>query len=81
MLSESQLPARYFERQLIHEFNDEGELVRLCRMTFTEHELRAISVMLNASLGVVGYSFTTKTIAEAFSTAWQRTAVRVSDPD
>lgn len=75
------MQAKYFEREIVHEFNDDGELVRLCRMTFTEWEMRAISVMLNASLGVVGYSFTSKTIANEFARAWQQTAVRASGTD
>lgn len=80
MASKSPLPARYFEREVIHEFTDEGP-VRLCRMTFTEWELRAISVMLTASLGTVGYSFTSKTIAQEFMDAWQETGIRASGTD
>jgi hypothetical protein len=74
------MPAKYFEREVIHEFTDEGP-VRLCRMTFTDHELRAISVMLHAGLGVVGYSFTSKTIAKEFAEAWLETGIRANGQD
>jgi hypothetical protein len=69
------MQAKYFEREVIHEFTDDGP-VRLCRMTFTDHELRAIGVMLQASLGTVGYTFTSKTIANEFRQAWLETGVR-----
>jgi hypothetical protein len=72
------MQARYFEREVIHEFTDDGP-VRLCRMTFTEHELRGIAVMLVASLGVVGYTFTSKTIAGQFQEAWLETGIRATD--
>jgi hypothetical protein len=74
------MPDKYFEREIIHEFTDEGP-VRLCRMTFTEWELRAISVMLNASLGVVGNTFTAKTIVSEFQQAWLKTGIRASGTD
>lgn len=74
------MPANYFEREVIHEFID-GEPTRLCRMTFTLHELRAISAMLTSSLGVVGYTFTSKTIAKEFSLAWQELGIRASGQD
>ena len=72
------MPVRYFEREVIHEFHDDGP-VRLCRMTFTEFELRAIGVMLTASLGVVGNTFTSKTIAREFTEAWLETGIRGQD--
>jgi hypothetical protein len=65
--------ARYFERELIHEFNDEGEVVRYQRMTFTPDELRGIAVMLAAGMGIVGYTFTSRTITEQFQDAWHET--------
>lgn len=74
------MQAKYFEREVIHEFTDEGP-VRLCRMTFTEHELRAVSVMLTAGLGVVGHTFTAKTIANEFRQAWLETGIRASGTD
>ena len=61
---------RFFERELICEFDDNGDVVRLQRMTFTADELRAVSVMLNAALGVVGYGYAAKTIASQFEGAW-----------
>lgn len=67
------MSVRYFEREVIHEFHADG-VARLCRMTFTEWELRAINVMLTASLGTVGYSFTSKTIAQEFAKAWLETS-------
>ena len=70
------MQAKYFEREVIHEFNDDGEPVRLCRMTFTEWEVRAISVMLQAGLGTVGHSFTSKTIVDEFRKAWLETGIR-----
>jgi len=75
------MPGNYFEREVIHEFDDDGNPVRLCRMTFTDWELRAISVMLTASLGQVGYTFTSKTIAREFSEAWQEIGIRASGTD
>lgn len=72
------MQAKHFEREVIHEFTDDGP-VRLCRMTFTEWELRAISVMLTAGLGTVGYSFTSKTIANEFAAAWLELGIRASD--
>jgi hypothetical protein len=74
------MPAKYFERQVIYEFQDD-EPVRLCRMVFTEWELRAISVMLNAGLGVVGNTFTAKTIVNEFQQAWLETGIRASGQD
>jgi hypothetical protein len=73
--------SKHFEREVIHEFNDDGEAVRLCRMTFTEWELRAISVMLTAGLGTVGYTFTSKTIANEFAEAWLELGIRASGQD
>lgn len=67
------MQARYFERELICEFTDDGELVRLQRMTFTKDELRGIALMLNAGLGVVGYGFTARLIAKEFQKAWAET--------
>lgn len=50
-------------------------------MTFTEWELRAISVMLTAALGTVGYTFTSKTIAQEFAEAWLETGIRADGKD
>ena len=72
------MPGKYFEREVIHEFTDEGP-VRLCRMTFTEWELRAVSVMLTASLGVVGHTYTSKAIANEFAQAWLELGIRAQD--
>ena len=74
------MQAKQFEREVIHEFTDEGP-VRLCRMTFTEWELRAIGVMLQAGLGVVGNTFTSKTIVDEFRQAWLETGIRASGKD
>ena len=65
--------AKYFERELIHEFDEDGEVVRYQRMTFTNHELRAIAVMLAAGAGAVGYGFTANTIRDQFWDAWAET--------
>jgi hypothetical protein len=73
--------AKYFERELIHEFDDDGNVVRLQRMVFTAHELRAIALMLNGGLGVVGYGFTAKTIAKEFQHAWAETSGYSDAPD
>ena len=64
------MPARYFERELVVEFDDEGNLHRLQRMTFTPSELRGICVMLSAGAGVVGYGFVARTIVQQFQLAW-----------
>jgi hypothetical protein len=64
------MPAKYFERELIHEWDDEGNLDRLQRMTFTPSELRGICVMLSAGAGVVGYGFVARTIVQQFQNAW-----------
>ena len=64
------MQAKYFERELICEWDDDGNLVRLQRMTFTKDELRGICVMLSAGAGVVGYGFTARTIVQQFQKAW-----------
>ena len=68
------MQAKYFERELICEFREDGELERFQRMTFTVDELRGIAVMLAAGMGVVGYTFTSKTITEQFQDAWAETS-------
>lgn len=62
--------AKYFERELVHEFDDNGDVVRYQRMTFTADELRAVSVMLAAGAGAVGYGFTANLIRDEFWIAW-----------
>jgi hypothetical protein len=64
------MPAKYFERELIHEFDDNGEVLRFQRMTFTADELRGVCVMLSAGAGAVGYGFIARTILEQFQDAW-----------
>lgn len=64
--------AKYFERELVHEFDDNGDVVRYVRMTFTADELRAVSVMLAAGAGAVGYGFTANTIRDEFWDAWNQ---------
>ena len=68
------MQAKYFERELIHEFDDNGDVIRFQRMTFTADELRGIAVMLAAGMGIVGYTFTSRTITEQFQDAWAETA-------
>lgn len=73
--------AKYFERELVFEFDDDGNPVRYQRMTFNHAELRAIAVMLNAGMGVVGCSFTSKTIVQQFQDAWKETDPYAFDQD
>lgn len=42
-------------------------------MTFTEHELRAIAVMLEAGSGVVGHGYTARVIVDQFTHAYRDT--------
>lgn len=64
-----------FETELVIDVSG-FEPERLCRMVFTADELRAVSVLLNAGAGVVGYGFTARTVALHFSEAWLMTAGR-----
>jgi hypothetical protein len=75
------MQARYFERELIHEFDDEGNVLRYQRMTFTPDELRGIAVMLAAGAGAVGYGFTANTIRDQFWEAWMETRGAISAQD
>jgi hypothetical protein len=74
------MQARYFERELIHEFDDEGNVVRLQRMTFTVDELRGIATLLAAGAGAVGYGFTANTIRDEFWEAWIETRGAIRAP-
>lgn len=75
------MQARYFERELIYEFDDEGSVIRYQRMTFTVDELRGIATMLAAGAGAVGYGFIANTIRDEFWEAWMETRGAIGAPD
>jgi hypothetical protein len=66
---------RLFETELVIDVSGD-EPLRLCRMVFTAHELRALSVLLNAGAGAVGYGFTARTLTRHFVDAWRMTEGR-----
>ena len=72
--------AKYFERELLLQISEEGNVERYQRMVFTVDELRGIAVMLSAGAGVVGYGFTANTIRDQFWEAWMETRGAIGAP-
>lgn len=66
-----------FETEVIIDMADE-EPVRLCRMTFTEHELHAVAKVL-ASGAVTMNHRDARAIASHFYESWLATGIRASD--
>jgi hypothetical protein len=64
--------ADFFESEVVIDVSGD-QPVHLVRMAFTEHDLRALSVLLNAGAGAVGYGFTARTLSRHFIEAWRTT--------
>ena len=62
---------RYFDRAVIYDTETKSYMVS---MTFTEHEVRAIAMMLEAGCGVVGRGYTATLIQDQFAKAYREVA-------
>jgi len=62
-----------FQRRVVYAIAGDQGFEYMTEMRFTEHELRAIAVMLEAGMGVVGHGYVAKTITDQFTKAYRDT--------